>query len=84
MGEELGRGGASRFLLEIGEHLPLVSTSIKQAGCYGDIASQKPLGIECYAISLEGGSPSRGHSFARLDRNGRIDLAAKVRAGVLR
>ena len=29
-GEELGLGAASRFLLEIGEHLPLVSTSMKR------------------------------------------------------
>jgi len=35
-GEQLGRGAASRFLLEIGEQLPLVSTSMKHAGCCGD------------------------------------------------
>jgi len=36
-GEQLGRGAASRFLLEIGEHLPLVSTSMKHSGCYGSL-----------------------------------------------
>ena len=36
LGEQLGRRAASRFLLEIGEHLPLVSTSMKHAGCCGD------------------------------------------------
>jgi hypothetical protein len=42
-------------------------------GATATIASQKPLGIECYDV----------YSFARLDRKGRTDLAAKVRAGVL-
>ena len=35
-GQQLGRCAPYRFLLEIGEHLPLVSTSMKHAGCCGD------------------------------------------------
>jgi hypothetical protein len=62
-GEQLGRRAAARFLLEIGEHL-----EHEHAGATATIASQKPLGIECYDV----------YSFAGLDRNGCTDLAAKV------